>query len=142
VRGTRNAGAHTNAPFLNNSSFAAMSEWVRLIARLLLTIAQVCAVAYVALVTWLMSVWMVSDHWAAHARGIDWWVAGLERLLIGVFIGALVGYSLLVVNRALAHWSLAPAKAGPSRIGLAGASVVVLAALIGTVQFIVTHPYM
>jgi hypothetical protein len=119
-----------------------MSEFVRLTARLLLAIAQLCAVAYVALVTWLMSVWMAGDHWAAHARAVDWWVAGLERLAAGVLIGAFVGGSLLVVNRALAHWGLAPTTAKTSRIGLAGASVIVVAALVGTIQFIVTHPFM
>jgi hypothetical protein len=46
----------------------------------------------------------------------------------------------MVVNRAVGHRGLAPTTAGPIRVGLAGASVVVLAALFGAIQFVATYP--
>jgi hypothetical protein len=119
-----------------------MSELVRLIARLFLGIAQFCAVGYVAFVTWLMGVWMIDDHWAAHAHTVDWCVVGLKRLLIGVLVAAVVGIVLLMVNRFLERWCLSPNKTKPSRIGLIGALVVVVASLMGTLQFILTRPYL
>jgi hypothetical protein len=122
-------------------SAATVSDFFRLIVRLLLGCAQFVGVAYAALVTWLMAVWMTGTHWAAHARDIDWWVEGLKRLGAGVLTAALVGGVLLIMNRALVYWEIMT-RVAPIRIAVVGASVVALAALAGAIEFIVTRPYM
>jgi hypothetical protein len=125
--------AHSNQSLLTK-------KW--LIARVSLGITQLCAVAYVAFVTWLMSVWMVDDHWAAHAHTFDWFAEGLTRLAVGVLTGIMVGALLWIVNRFLARWNLAWNLVRPGRLGLVGALLVIVASLVGTIQFIVTRPYM
>jgi hypothetical protein len=108
---------------------------------ILILAAEVMAAAYLALMAWLLSVWMVDDSVAFQMTEADWWLVGARRL--GVACAVALGYAgvLWLINR---RW-VAPCF-GPSRLILFAPAVlggvVAAAAAVGVATFVTTKPYM
>ena len=108
---------------------------------ILILAAEVMAAAYLALMAWLLSVWMVDDSVAFQMTEADWWLVGVRRF--GVACAVALGYAgvLWLINR---RW-VAPCL-GPSRLILFAPAVlggvVVAAAAVGVATFVTTKPYM
>ena len=105
-------------------------------------IGELAVTAYLALEAWLLTGWMVSDSLAVGWSSRDWYRTGLTRFLIafvialvfGLVVYLLNGYAMRDANR---RWR-------PLRVVLASsfAVTVTLAALIGTIDFVTSKPFM
>lgn len=107
----------------------------------LLLAAETAVAAYLALVAWLLSAWMVDDAVAFQMTEADWWLVGAGRLGQACVVAAGYAGTLYVVNR---RW-VAPHFRSSRFIALAPAllgGVVAAAAVAGAVTFAVKKPYM
>jgi hypothetical protein len=113
----------------------------RTIAGMILT-AELLLAAYLMLVVWLLSVWMVDDSQAFRMVPSDWYVTGARRLCGGLLVGMAFGGLTFAVNR---KWVLPFLSESPwlgTRTTLLVALGIVLSATAGTIQFVITKPFM
>jgi hypothetical protein len=119
-----------------------MRERFALIARITLGMGQLVGIAYLTLVAWLVTSWMVDDGWASRASDADWWALGAQRAGIGLFVAALAGGVLLGINHLLLRWNLGYSWLRPAHVAWLGGAAIALASVIGAINFIVERPYM
>lgn len=108
---------------------------------ILILAAEAAAAAYLTLMAWLLSVWMVDDSVAFQMTEADWWLVGVRRF--GVACVVAVGYAgiLYLINR---RW-VAPCFGSTRFIALTPAvlgGAVAAAAAVGAATFVATKPYM
>jgi|ERR671912_186803 hypothetical protein len=108
----------------------------------LIVAAEFASAAYLALLAWLLSAWMVDDSRAFRMAASDWYVEGAWRFGTVVVVGALFGVLTHVINR---RW-LYPRLGSASRLGplwaVLLAAFVVLSGAAGTALFVATKPFM
>ena len=111
-------------------------------AAALVLVLETALAAYLSIVVWLLSVWMMDDSQAAAMVPLDWYIEALRRLVAAAVIGSVFGGILFLTNRRLAA-ALFPRSPSLS-IGIAWAlaACVILAGAVGAVQFVVTKPFM
>ena len=119
-----------------------MSELAVKILRSVSSMLQLIGVAYLTLIAWLTSTWMVDDGWAARAGDADWWMLAVTRAGLGVLAAAVAGGSLLVLNHGLARWRLGFAGLRPVPVAWMGAGAIGAASVIGAIYFAVERPFM
>ena len=113
----------------------------RTIAGLIL-IVEVGLAAYLSLVVWLLSVWMVDDSQAFRMAPADWYVEGLRRLGPALVVSVVFGGLTYLANR---QW-VNPSFPGSPRLG--ARTAVLLAACIalwgtaGAIRFVITKPFL
>ena len=104
--------------------------------------AELAVTAYLALEAWLLTGWMVDDSLAAEWTTADWYRTGLVRLGIALCIAAVLGAVVYFVN-GLAMRGLDRRRPRLRVLFAASlAAAVALGAIVGTVEFVTTKPYM
>jgi hypothetical protein len=105
-------------------------------------IGELAVTAYLALEAWLLTGWMVSDSLAVGWSSRDWYRTGLTRFLIAFVIALVFGLVVYLLN----GYAMRDAdrRWRPLRVVLASsfAVTVTLAALIGTIDFVTSKPFM
>ena len=103
---------------------------------------EVVVAAYLSLLVYLLSTWMVDDAVAAGMTDVDWYATAAKRLALSIFVGATFAWGVHQVNR---RWVVAPV--GDSRRHARWAALilgawVVLAGVLGAIRFVVERPFM
>jgi len=119
-----------------------MSQVAKSVGRSILAGAQIAAVFYLTIATWLAVSWMAQDEWAAGASTRDWWWAAAFRFATGLFCAAVVGLALWWLNLLLSRVGLAFSGAWPRTIAWVSIGLIALASAIGAVQFAIERPFM
>ena len=108
----------------------------------LILAAEVSLAAYLTLVVWLLSRWMVDDSLAFRMAPADWYIEGARRFGGGLAVGALFYALAYFANR---RW-VTPVLGHSARLGTRTAAVlaacIVLAGAAGAIQFVITKPFM
>ena len=108
----------------------------------LILAAEVSLAAYLTLVVWLLSRWMVDDSLAFRMAPADWYIEGARRFGGGLAVGALFYALAYFANR---RW-VTPFLRHSPRLGARTAAVlaacIVLAGTAGAIQFVITKPFM
>ena len=102
---------------------------------------EIATASYVAMMVWLVSVWMVDDSVAARMGPMDWYVEAGRRLLIGGLAGAVVGGLTHVVNGRLVVRAF-PTSTLSRRIPEILAIGIALTGVSGAIHFAITKPFM
>ncbi|MBV9791091.1 MAG: hypothetical protein JOZ51_23045 [Chloroflexi bacterium] len=103
---------------------------------------NLAAVTYSGLVVWLSASWMLNDHIAATMPSWGWIVVALQRAASGVVLALLVGVVLFGVNALLlrlariSSWRIPLMSAGMATAIVSGVAIV------GSVLFALTKPFM
>ena len=108
----------------------------------LILIVETGLASYVALVVWLLSVWMVDDSQAARMVPSDWYIEAVRRFGAGIAVALVFGALAYLVNR---RWVAALLPNSPSlalRAALLLACCIGLFGGVGAIQFAVTKPFM
>ena len=108
----------------------------------LILIVETVLAAHVAVVVWLLAVWMVDDSQAARMVPSDWYIEAVRRFAVGTAVGFVFGAVAYLVNR---RWVAPLAPNSPSlalRAALLLACCIGLAGGVGAIQFAVTKPFM
>ena len=98
--------------------------------------------AYLALVGWLLSVWMVDDSRAFAMTTIDWYRAGFFRFVEAAVVASLFGLVTFYLNGLFMKRLFEPPLPFRSAVPAAFAAIISVASLAGTIEFIATKPYM
>lgn len=109
-------------------------------AAALVVLAEALTAGYLALITWLMSCWMMDDSRAFRMTDTDWLLEGGRRLAV-----ALLASAAFTVLARLAHRRWVCGADSPTwlrAVPLLLGAVVALAGAAGSVWFVVTRPYM
>jgi|SRR5687768_12679287 len=109
---------------------------------LILAIAEVVALVYATLVTWLLSSWFLDDAVVATMSTSDWYQIGAVRLLYTAVAACLFGFLIFAVNRFVAKREGIERHRVPLITALVAGGMVLLAGVAGSVQFMITKPYM
>ena len=103
---------------------------------------EVLVAAYLSLLVYLMTAWMVDDTAAARMTDLDWYAVAAKRLGVSISISAMFAWSAHLVTR---RWVVAP-LGGSRRHALWAAlflgGCVVLAGVLGAIRFVVDRPFM
>ncbi|MFC1684309.1 hypothetical protein ACFL0R_02405 [Pseudomonadota bacterium] len=103
---------------------------------------EIGAAVYGAFVFWLMSVWMTHDFIAVEYSELDWWLHGAKRFLAYGGVGAIIGWFIHAANsKAIKAFAPTPPVYG-KYVGACVGALLVIASLIGSVQFAIQKPYM
>jgi hypothetical protein len=108
----------------------------------LLAACELGALSYLALVTWLISVWFLDDAVAAGMSATDWYREAAGRSFLATLIACLVGLSVYALNRFVARKIGMPTSKVPRMSALAFGGIVLCAGLAGAVQFAIEKPFM
>jgi hypothetical protein len=112
----------------------------KIILAIILTF-ELCATGYLALVSWLWSVWMVDDSRAFAMTTIDWYRSGFFRFFEGAVLAALFGVGTFYLNGLLMK-KFDPRPLFRPAVSAGFAVVILVASLAGAIEFILTKPYM
>ena len=114
---------------------------IRKIAIAVLLASEAVVTAYVALVVYLISGWMVNDAAAFRMVTADWIKTGLGRLAYGIGVAGVLAGLLWGMNKVLLP-RLGGGREWPSRIAALAFGLVVLVAILGALQFIIERPFL
>jgi hypothetical protein len=108
----------------------------------LLLLVEVYVVGYASLAAYLFTAWMQSDSFALHASEMDWWLTALQRTGMSLLLALAVSGALFYINRLLVirhyiKWALFHRHSA-----LASFTFITLAALAGSISFLINKPYM
>jgi hypothetical protein len=99
---------------------------------------EALAAAFISLIAFLMSGWMVDDDAAFRMTDSDWMLAGCLRFLFWSLVGAVFACIAMFVNRRL---GLVGASGFLSRVPVLMACFIALASGMGARMFVIDKPY-
>ena len=115
---------------------------LRVIALTVLVLGETALAAYLSMVAWLLSVWMVEDSEAFQMTASDWLWTGVARFAEWFLVGAILGIVLSQANKYAGRRLLVRSVFWLALIGwLVGVGVIVASAA-GAIEFVRTKPYM
>ncbi len=100
------------------------------------------AALYASFVIYLLSSWFLDDSVAFSMSEIEWYITGGVRLSKGIIYAVLFGVVLFFINKFILNKLRISKKKLSLYISVCFSAVIILASLIGCVQFITTKPYM
>lgn len=118
-----------------------LNHYQRLIVGLVL-IGNIIAVAYIAFIVWLGAGWMLDDHLAATLSDWGWIYVALQRVIIGSIFALLIGGLLFGINALFLRMARVSSSRVPLSSAIVASSIITGAAVIGSVQFVITKPFM
>jgi hypothetical protein len=108
----------------------------------LIVVAEVALAAYLTLIVWLLSVWMVDDSVAARMVSSDWYIEGARRFAAGVAVSLVFGAVAYVANRRWLTPLLPDSPLFASRAAVLLGCCIGLGGAAGAIQFAVTKPFL
>jgi len=103
---------------------------------------ELVVLGYVMFMAFLLNVWMEHDSFALQATEIDWWIESAKRLFMVGVAATVFAVMLWLVNKSLFRWL----GYRNQRLSVISAIVafllIIVAGVIGAVNFIVTKPFM
>lgn len=107
----------------------------------LAVLAETAIAAYLAMSTWLLSVWMVDDSVAFRMSENDWYGVAAQRALIDLVIAAVFAAVAHAVNQKRLI-GRRPGSVWLHRLAPALGAVIALAGLAGAMEFAIRKPFM
>jgi hypothetical protein len=108
----------------------------------LILIAETGLAAYVALIVWLMTGWMVDDSQAAWMASSDWYIEAERRFGTGIVVALVFGGAAYLINRRWVAPLLPNSPSVPRRAAVLFACCIGLVAGAGAIHFAITRPFM
>ena len=109
---------------------------------ILLIIAEAAGAIYAVFMSYLMTVWMESDAFAAHASDRDWWAESGKRVMIVILGAVLTATIVRLVNRKLFPLTGLQTSRMDLYSAIALFVLMVAAGAIGSIEFVSTRPFM
>jgi hypothetical protein len=106
-----------------------------------LLLGELVATLYVAAVALLMSTWFLNDSLAVSLSSAGWWRIGLVRFGGSAVVGVLGGLLIYAINRGALSLLRLPFPHLAQRSAVVSGGIVVVAALVGSIYFIVARPH-
>ena len=100
------------------------------------------ALLYLAFVVWLFTGWFVDDNAAFRMTDADWIMEGVKRVANVALYATILGLIVYVVNRLVAYATGYRTSRLPRYSALAFVAVIVLAAIVAAVGFVLKKPYL
>ena len=97
---------------------------------------------FLAFVVWLSTSWFVDDAEAMRMTDADWVMEGVQRVAGATLYAAILGLIVYVVNRLVAYATGYRTSRLPLYSALAFTAVLVLAAIVGAVGFVLKKSYL
>ena len=107
----------------------------------LLLVVEVYVLGYASLVAYLFTSWMQSDSFAFRATAMDWWLEAIKRIGISLLLALAVSAAVFYINRILVKRRYLRWTSFHRYSALTCFGFITLAALAGTVIFLVDKPY-
>jgi hypothetical protein len=108
----------------------------------LILLVEAAVAGYVALLTWLLSAWMVDDSQAFRMERADWYLEGARRFVWAVVVGSLFGAVVYAANRRWVAGLLPGSPRLGGRAAVLCALAIVLSGAAGALYFVTTRPFM
>jgi len=110
-------------------------------AAAVLILGQVAGAVYLAVIVWLLSVWLIDDSLAFRLTPGGWYWLGLQRLGFALAVAVGAAIASYVLNLALVRWFVPDYRRLARYVSIALGGVVALAGVIGCIEFVVRKPY-
>ena len=108
----------------------------------LVLVAETAIAAYLALIVWLLTSWMIDDFQAFRMAASDWYIEAAWRFVAGLLVGLVFGGMTYLVNRRWVSPRLPESPRLGSRTAIALAMGIVLSGAAGAIGFAITKPFM
>ena len=108
----------------------------------LLLLVEVYVLGYAGLVAYLFTAWMQSDSFAMQSTEMDWWLEALKRVGMSLLLALAVSGALFYINRLLVKRRYLKWVSFYRYSALFCFGFITLAAIIGTVSFLINKPYL
>ena len=112
------------------------------VAGMLVLVTELGVFAWALFMSFLLTVWMEGDGFAARATEMDWWIEAGKRMTIATTGAAIFSILTFFVNRHALRWA-GIINEQVALFTAVGAFVLLLgAATAGAIAFVITKPFM